>query len=214
MEHYNTFDETLVNIDKGTSSNLTTSMMETKQKNDLIERSVKHETTELDLMSKNQEEIDRFYQSQITKPWGLWDKWTNRSMYDQVQDVKMELLKTSANYRVAFYKTLLETRLEYFNERCDAGLKMIKGHYRQQVATFLTKKLQELSIEVRDQQIAFIKMMMEKYDYARSLANYPRLQKRFDDSIAAEEDRYLLFLSGLLDKFESILNEEFKRYNP
>ena len=40
MEHYNTFDETLVNIDKGTSPNFTTSMMETKQKNDLIERSV------------------------------------------------------------------------------------------------------------------------------------------------------------------------------
>ena len=131
----------------------------TVAKNEEINQPVKQETKELDALSKNQEAINRLYEVNLDKQWSMVDKWKNHAMYNQVQEVKQELFKTSAHYRLAFYKTMLDTRLEYLNEKCNAGVKMIKGHYRQQVSSFLMSKMEQLSYEVRDRQFAFIAMM-------------------------------------------------------
>lgn len=182
-------------------------------KNEEVNQPVKQETKGLDSLAKNQDEIDRFYQGNIDKNWTLLQKWTNRSMYNHVQEVKKELFKTSAHYRLAFYKTMLDTRLEYLNEKCNAGIKMVKGHYRHQVSSFLMSKMEQLSFEVRDRQFAFLEMMKTKYNYSEGLTAYPSMQQRYLSSIFDEEGKYLKFLDGLLDKFQSIVDEELKKYN-
>lgn len=187
--------------------------VDTKRKNEELDQPVRKETTGLDSLAKNQDEIDRFYQSNIDKKWGLIDRWTNNAMYNQVQEVKKELFKTSAEYRLAFYKTVLDTRLEYLNEKCNAGLKMVKGHYRKEVSSFLMSKMEQLAFEVKDRQIAFLEMMKTKYQYAETLHNYPSMHERYLTSIFKEEEDYLKFLDGLIDKFQNILNEELKKYN-
>lgn len=181
-------------------------------KNEALNQPVKQETQELDALSNNQEAINRLYQVNMDKDWSVLNKWTNRAMYNQVQEVKQELFKTSAHYRLAFYKTMLDTRLEYLNEKCNAGLKMVKGHYRQQVSSFLMSKMEQLSYEVRDRQFAFIAMMKEKYAFSETLTAYPSMQQRYINSIFDEEEKYLKFLDGLLDKFQSIVDEELRKY--
>lgn len=185
----------------------------TVAKNEALNQPVKQETKELDSLAKNQDEIDRFYQASLDNDWSLWERWTNNAMYNQVQEVKKELFKTSANYRLAFYKTILDTRLEYLNERCNAGIKMVKGHYRHQVSSYLMSKMEQLSFEVRERQFAFLEMMKSKYAYAESLSGYPGMQQRYISYIFEEEGKYLKFLDGLLDKFQSIVDEELKKYN-
>lgn len=137
---------------------------------------------------------------------------TNRSLYNQVLQVKQELFQTSASYRLKFYKTMLDTRLEYLNEKCNAGIKMIKGHYRHQVSSYLMSKMEQLSFEVRDRQFAFLDMMKGKYAYSESLTAYPSMQQRYMESVFTEETKYLRFLDGLLDKFQSIVDEELRKY--
>lgn len=181
-------------------------------KNEEINKPIHQETKGLDALVKNQEDIDQLYQVNMDKQWSMLDKWGNRSMYNHVQEVKQELFKTSAQYRLSFYKTMLDTRLEYLNEKCNAGLKMVKGHYRQQVSSFLMSKMEQLSYEVRDRQFAFITMMKEKYTFAETLTAYPSMQQHYIKSIFNEEEKYLKFLDGLLDKFQSIVDEELRKY--
>lgn len=185
----------------------------TVAKNEELNQPVKQETKGLDNLCKNQEEIDTVYQVNFDKQWSLWDKWTNKGMYNQVQEVKKELFKTSAQYRLAFYKTMLDTRLEYLNEKCNASIKMVKGHYRHQVSSFLMSKMEQLSFEVRDRQFAFLEMIKQKYAYSETLSGYPSMRERYLNSIFDEEGKYLKFLDGLLDKFQSIVDEELKKYN-
>lgn len=185
----------------------------TETKNNEVGQSVKQETKGLDSLAKNQEDIDRFYQTNIDKQWTMWDKMTNRSMYNQVQQVKQELFQTSASYRLKFYKTMLDTRLEYLNEKCNAGIKMVKGYYRHQVSSYLMSKMEQLSFEVRDRQFAFLDMMKGKYAYSESLTAYPSMKQRYMESVFTEEAKYLRFLDGLLDKFQSIVDEELRKYN-
>lgn len=187
-------------INKGTSA-----------KNEEVTKPVNQETKKLDEMAQNNQEIDRFYQDQVNKDWSTWDKVTNRPMYKEVQRLKFDLVKSSAKYRLGFYTTLLDARLEALNEKCDAGLKMIKGHYRQKVSSLLMAKMEEITMEVKDRQINFLDMMKGKYAYAESLGDYPSMKKRYMESIFEEETRYLKFLDGLLLRFESIVDEQLKK---
>lgn len=185
----------------------------TVAKNEEAVKPVVQETKNLDSLAQNNQQIDKFYQEQLDKKWGMWDKISNRKMYDQVQQVKSELFKTSAHYRLAFYKTLLDARLEALYEKCSAGTSMIKAHFRQKVASFLMTKMEELSMEVKDRQISFLEMMKGKYEYAETLTGYPSMQQRYSSGIFDEEGRYLRFLDSLLIKFESIVDEQMRKYN-
>jgi len=173
---------------------------------------VKEETQNLDELAKNNQMIDKFYDTNLNKKWNLLDKFANRTMFDAVQEVKADLFKTTSNYRLGFYKSLLDTRLDSLHEKCGAGVKMIKGHYRHMVSVYLLGKLEELSIEIRNRQISFLEQTKAKYQYAETCVAYPSLYKRFTESIISEEIRYLQFLDGLMSKFEAIVDEELKKY--
>lgn len=108
---------------------------------------VSKETKELDEMASHTRDIDRLYQEQMDKSWSLGERIINRSMYKEVQRIKSDLLRTSAQYRMNFYKTLLDARLAALSEKCEAGVKMIQGHYRKMVSTFLMSKMEEMVTE-------------------------------------------------------------------
>ncbi len=186
---------------------------DTKRMNDKLTKPVQEEATELDHIEQNNKEVDKVYQTQIDKKWTWCEKMTNRSMYNQVVAVKSELVKQSGHYRLAFYRTILDSRLEALNEKCNAGLKMIKAHYRKDVASFLMAKMEEMSIEVRDRQFNFLEMMKGKYAYADGITDYPSMHERYMEQIWTEEGRYLAFLDAQLVKFESIVNEEIRKYH-
>lgn len=181
-------------------------------KNEELDRSVKKEAKALEQIADTNEEIDQFYRQSFEKTWGLLEKWTNRKMYDQVQEVKKDLVKVSAGYRMSFYRTFLDARLEALREKCNSGLKCIKSYHRQQVASFVMAKMEGLRIEVKNRQMIFFEMMKEKYSYAESLKPYPTMHQRFMNSIFKEEANYLQFLDSLVSQFESIVDEEIRKY--
>lgn len=181
-----------------------------KTNNDQVTKPINKETKNLDEMAENNQEIDRFYHEQMDKKMSVIDKLLNRPMYEEMQRVKSELLKSSASYRLNFYKTLLDARIEALKEKCDSGLKMIKGHYRQKANSFLMAKLEEMALEVKDRQINFMEMMKSKYSYAETLDAYPTMKDRYMESIFQEEGRNLKFLDSLLIRFADIVDEQLR----
>jgi hypothetical protein len=149
----------------------------------------------------------------MEQKWGLIDRITDRNLYKSVISVKEELFNTSSEYRLAFYKTILDTRIATLHERCDASLKMIKSDYRQKVSSFMMERMEQLTKEVKERQITFTEMMKDKYDYAETLTNYPSLKRKYLDGILIEEDKYLKFLASNLENFESIIDEQLKKYS-
>ncbi len=186
---------------------------DTMIRNQEVQRPVAQEMQRVESLTQNNQEVDDYFRAEMKREWTGWEKLTERSLYRQVQKVKHELLEASAHYRLGFYKTMLDARLEALNEKCDAGLKMMKAHFRLQVSTFLMAKMEELTLEVKDRQIKFLEMMKEKYAYSDTLTSYPSMQKRYLNSMFEEEARYLKFLDSLILRFESIVDEQLKKYN-
>ena len=181
-------------------------------KNQQLNQAVQQEDQVLENLTENNKEIDQFYQEELTKNWTVFNKLGNRSMYEQVQSVKADLFKESAKYRVAFYKQTLDTRLSALSEKCEAGIKMIKAHHRQQVASFVIGKMEQLKLEICSRQFVFLEMMKGKYEYAESLEKYPSMRDRFMQAVFREEEKYLLFLDNIVEKFENIMDEEITKY--
>ena len=163
-------------------------------------------------MEKNQIEIDRHYQKQLDKKWTLLEQLSQRGLYKLVKENRQELFNASAEYRIKFYRTILDGRLEALAEKTNAGLMMIKAEYRHQVAVFMMSKLKELAFEVKNRQREFLEMMMEKYDYTQTLESYPLLKNQYVNSIINEGERYMNFLDRLIIRFENIIDEQLKKY--
>ncbi len=200
------------NFDGIFSSHKTSSSINTNANNKL-NRPIQEGTEQLASIERNNQEVDELYRREIDKKWSWLGKVTHRSMYDQVSAVKNELVKQAGHYRLAFYKTILDSRLEALNEKCNAGLKMIKANYRKEVSSFLMAKMEEMSAEVKDRQFTFIEMIKEKHLYAETLVNIPSIHKKYLDQVLNEEERYLKFLDSQLVKFESIVDEEIRKYH-
>lgn len=176
------------------------------------EKSVSKETNALETRKEQNQEIDNFYTQQMDRKFGLIERITERSMFEQIQKNKAELMKTSAQYRLSFYKTIMDTQLEALTEKCNAGLKMIKAEYRQQVSSFVMQKLEQLAFDIKDRQIRFMEMMKDKYAYAKTLEVYPSMLQNYTEKMFNEEKQYLDLLESLMNKFGSLVNEELKKY--
>jgi len=176
-------------------------------------RRAEHEANGVAAAERGHHAIDEYAQQQLDRKFGMLEKaLTDRSMYRQVQQVRREMLQVSAQYRLNFYKTIMDARLEALRERCESGLKIIKAAYRQQVASFLMAQMQKLSMEVRDRQMTFLNMMKDKYAFAETLNGHPSMKSKFMESIHNEEGRYLRFLDDLVLRFESIVTEQLERH--
>jgi hypothetical protein len=177
-------------------------------------RRAEHEANGVAAVERGNHAVDEYAQQQLERKFGLLEKvLTDRSMYQQVQKVRREMLQVSSQYRLNFYKTIMDARLEALRERCESGLKIIKAAYRQQVASFLMAQMQKLSMEVRDRQMTFINMMKEKYAFAETLNGHPSMKLKYMESVHNEEGRYLRFLDDLVLRFESIVTEQLERHH-
>lgn len=174
--------------------------------------SISDEKRDVQFISNRSRELDQKFQEYIDKKWSLSERLFNRSLYQGVVDIKSELLQISGDHRIKVYRTMTDAKLEAIREKFNAGIKMIKGHYRQQVSSFLMQKHEELSKEVQLRQVNFFEMMKEKYAYAETLTTYPSAKDRYMDSIYREEERHIQFLDNLLEGFESIVYEELNKY--
>lgn len=173
---------------------------------------VNAETHDVQYISNRSRELDQKFQEYINKEWSLSERLMNRSLHQQVVEIKGELLQISGDHRIKVYRTMTDAKLEQIREKFNAGIKMIKGHYRQQVSSFLMQKHEELAKEVKLRQINFFEMIKEKYAYAESLVTYPSAKDRYMESIYSEEERHIQFLDNLLKGFESIVYEELNKY--
>ncbi|MFK7832107.1 MAG: hypothetical protein AB8B52_02410 [Winogradskyella sp.] len=179
-----------------------------KDKTDIINQSEGQ-----DSVNESNTSIDQIYDRSLNKDWGFFERMGNKRMFDVVEGIKTELVQVSADYKLSFYKTLLDARLEGLHEKCDAGVKMIKGYYRQQVGSFLMQKMAETSDEVCSRQLGFIEMIKTKYDEASKLDNYPSIKKNYLASISREEERHFRFLDSIILRFENIVDSELEKFN-
>lgn len=177
-----------------------------------IDKSIKTQASSIDNRVADSKQIDTFYHEQLNKKWSLSDRLLNRSMFKEVQRSKLEFLAASSEYRMRFYNTVLNTQLEAMNEKCNAGIKMIKAAHRHEVSVFVMGKMELLTLEIKNRQYTFLELMKDKHDYADSLSVYPSMQKRYNESILEEELRYLKMLDSIIEKFTSIVNETIKKY--
>ncbi|HED05949.1 MAG TPA: hypothetical protein ENI61_04620 [Ignavibacteria bacterium] len=182
-------------------------------RNDELQKSVTTQNKGLQSISKSNQDIDIYYQKLVEKKWILMDKIINRNLYKQVQSIKKDLFKTSAVYRKKFYQIILNARVEALQEKCDASVMMIKSEYRAKVSSFIMAKMEQLNSEVLDRQITFFEMMKKKYAYAKTLESRPSTKNHYLEIIYTDEERYLKFLDANLTKFESIINEQRKKYS-
>lgn len=176
--------------------------------NDTVEK----DTNSVTELQENNKQIDDNYQRDLNKDWSLVEQLTNRSMFKQVQENRKELFNASAEYKIKFYRTVLDGRLEALSEKTNTGLMMIKAHYRQNVASFMMKKMDDLSREVKVRQREFLTMMMEKHDDVARLENYPPLKEQYVNSILLEGERYMKFLDRLVVRFENIIDEQLQKH--
>ncbi len=177
------------------------------------ENFIENDDKSVSSLQENHKQIDKSHQKDLNRDWGLMEQLTNRSMYKAVQENRKELFNASAEYKIKFYRTVLDGRLEALSEKTNSGLMMIKAHYRQQVASFMMTKMYDLAKEVKARQKEFLTLMMEKHDDIERLENYPELKKQYVNSILVEGERYMNFLDRLVLRFENIIDEQLQKYN-
>lgn len=178
------------------------------QRENPIEKDDKNVTS----LQESHGQIDDRYQNDLNREWTLPEKIFNKSGYKVVVAHRKELFNASAEYKIKFYRTVLDGRLEALSEKTNTGLMMIKAHYRQQVASFMMTKMYDLAKEVKSRQREFLTMMMEKHDDVERLENYPELKGQYVRSILVEGERYMNFLDRLVLRFENIIDEQLQKY--
>lgn len=173
---------------------------------------IEEEKSNAQSLAEQHKATDNHYQEQFGKKFNELEKWTNRSMYKQVQTNRKELFNASAEYRVKFYRTVLDGRLTALQEKTDAGIMMVKAHYRQEVSKFMLAKMYDLALDVKDRQVQFMHLMTEKHDMISQFGRYPILQQQYMNAIVNEGERYMRFLDGLVTRFEHIVEEQISKF--
>ncbi len=173
--------------------------------------SIKNEMTNMDTSVQGINNIDEDFQNAIDKNWTTTEKIKNFKTYMQVQRLKRDLIDVSGEYRLKFIDNILKARLEGVQEMLDAGITMVKSHYREQVARFLLDKFQSLNEEVNARKRNFFKTHQLNYDFAETLKETPSYQ-RYYNTLEDDEVRFINFLNKLLVNFENSIENIVKKY--
>jgi hypothetical protein len=105
---------------------------------------------DIDQVSQGQEDsrkLSTVYRAELNKDWGLFQRFAQKDMYKAVVENRKALFNATAEHRVEFYREVLDTRLGALREQTQAGLMMIRGHYRKQVAVYMTGEMESLVME-------------------------------------------------------------------
>jgi len=109
---------------------------------------IQNEMENMEISVEGINNIDENFQKAVTKKWTTAEKIKDFKTYMQVQRLKRDLIHVSGEYRVKYIDNILKARLEGVQEMLDAGITMVKSHYREQVARFLLEKFQSLNEDV------------------------------------------------------------------
>lgn len=174
---------------------------------------VKKTDQDIDILVQNADGIDMRTKSMLIENKPLLRKFFPTKMDKLLNEMQKNEVKESMSFRLNLYKLSSQYRLDSVRELYNSRLMVLKSHYREQVASFMMSKLQELNIQVESRQYTFIEMIKNKYSYLATLNDYPAMGKRYEVQIEREQDRFFSFLEQLLIKYEAIINEELKKFN-
>lgn len=209
--------KTTNNNPMNTNSNLNTNDMSNPQNMPTDPNSnpgqVQEQTNTAASMQKQHQDVDNGYQEAMGKEWGLVEQIGNRSMYKEVVKNRKALFNASAEYRIQFYRTVLDGRLAALQEKTTTGLMMIEAHYREQVSDFIGEKMISLKAKIQDKRERLFEMMKGQHDYIKNLEGYPDLQATYKNSILNEAEGSMKFLEGLAVRFEKVLMDKISGHN-
>lgn len=172
---------------------------------------IKSEMTNMEVSVEGINNIDENFQKAIDKNWTTAEKIKDFKTYLQVQRLKRNLIDVSGEYRVKYIDNILRARLEGVQEMLDAGITMVKSHYREQVARFLLDKFQSLNEDVNVRKRNFFKAHQANYNFAETLRETPSYQ-RYYKTLEEDEVRFINFLNKLLINFENSIENIVKKY--
>lgn len=172
---------------------------------------IQNEMTNMEIGVDGINTIDENFQKAINKRWTLSDKITDFKTYGQVQRLKRDLINTSGEYRLKYMDNILKARLEGVQEMLDAGLTMVKSHYRDQVTRFLLEKFLSVQRDVDVRKKEFFQNHMPNYKFAETLQGLPSY-KRYFKTLEEDEIRFLNFVDKLLLNFENSIENISKKY--
>jgi hypothetical protein len=171
-----------------------------------------HETDKnLDLLLRNAGEIDDRTKDLLIKNRTLIQQLFPSKMDKLVMEMQRNTVQNAMEFRLNLYKMSTQFRLEALREKYNAALMTIRGHYREQVSSYMMGKLEELHVKVDVKQRSFIEFAKAKYDYAKLQSGYPELQAIYLNNINEESLGYLTFLHRQITNFESIIDEQIER---
>ena len=150
---------------------------------------------------RNQNEM---YEGLMIKDWSLGEQLTNRSMFKQIQRMKKDMLATTSKRRLQVYDTILQARLDFIREHCNAALTIVKSKYRLEIAKAFTQHLEELYGTIIKRRSNFVKMTLAECNDTDNIPNL-RVRTKINNSIVKGEDLYIAMLDDLLIHYSNIL---------
>jgi hypothetical protein len=170
---------------------------------------------DIDQISQGQEDSNKvtaIYKNELNRDWNLLDRVTNKDMYQAVIANRKALFKATAEHRVEFYKEVLDARLGALREQTQAGLMMIRGHYRRQVAAYMSGEMESLVMELGEKRESLFLKMAHNYDFIDKLNGNEFLINKYLEAIQNETEMVTSTMEKLAKNFEQSIMEQVAKY--
>jgi hypothetical protein len=170
---------------------------------------------DIDQISQGQEDsrkVSAIYSNELNKDWGPLQRIANKDMYKAVVANRKALFNATAEYRVEFYGEVLDARLGALREQTQAGLMMIRGHYRRQVAGYMSGEMESLVIELGEKRESLFLKMAKNYDFVEKLDGNKFLINMYLETIQKETEMVTSTLEKLAKNFEQSIMEQVSKY--
>ncbi len=170
---------------------------------------------DIDQISQGQEDsnkVSTIYSDELKKDWNLVERIANKDMYKAVVANRKALFNATAEHRVEFYKEVLDARLGALREQTQAGLMMIRGHYRRQVAAYMSGEMESLVMELGEKRESLFLKMARNYDFIDKLNGNEFLINRYLEAIQNETEMVTSTMEKLAKNFEQSIMEQVAKY--
>ena len=170
---------------------------------------------DIDQISQGQEDsrkVSTIYSDELSRDWGLVQRFAQKDMYKAVVENRKALFNATADHRVEFYKEFLDARLGALREQTQAGLMMIRGHYRRQVAAYMSGEMESLVIELGEKRESLFLKMAHNYDFIEQLNGNEFLINRYLEAIQNETEMVTGTMEKLAKNFEQSIMEQVAKY--
>ena len=170
---------------------------------------------DIDQVSQGQEDsrkLSTVYREELNKDWGLLQRFAQKDMYKAVVENRKALFNATAEHRVEFYKEVLDARLGALREQTQAGLMMIRGHYRKQVAVYMTGEMESLVMKLGEKRDSLFLKMAKNYDFIKKLNGNEFLINRYLEAIQNETEMVTSTMEKLAKNFEQSIMEQVAQY--